>query len=82
MLPTQRMPGFLESSSQTRRTTIDLAEMVRDLGRDFATLAAERHVTLHVAASPGLVLVTDPFAIREALENLLDVLERLLRAHQ
>jgi signal transduction histidine kinase len=61
---------FHAGSGQTRRTRVDLAAMVGDVGRDFATLAAERHATLHVMAGPGLVLTADPFAIREALENL------------
>ena len=50
--------------------TLDLAEIVEDLGQSYQPVAEDRSVTLEFAAEPGLEVVADPGLLLEAVANL------------
>ena len=49
---------------------VDLADVVREVAAEFSGSAAERDLTLDAAAPPGLWVVGDRVALRQALHNL------------
>jgi len=56
---------------------VDLAEVVADATAELATPASARHLQLDVSAPPGVVVIGDGVALRQALGNLLGNAVRL-----
>jgi signal transduction histidine kinase len=56
---------------------VDLAPLVREAADEFAVPAAQRHLSIDVAAPPQLVISGDRVALRQAVSNLLGNAVRL-----
>ncbi len=53
------------------RVPVDLAHLVAEVSADYGAVAGAKSVVIHPILSPGLELVGDPIALRQALGNLL-----------
>lgn len=76
---TTRMTNLVEDLLATARrsaqayadTDVDLADVAREAGEEFAALAARHDLSLRYHLEPGLTLIGDHDALRRAVGNLL-----------
>ena len=61
---------FRDHAPRAGRSVVDLADLAREMGRDYSAVAARRGVALHVVASDGITVVADRDALRRAFDNL------------
>lgn len=82
---TNRMSHLVEDLLATARrsasaladTDVDLSEVAREAGEEFAVLAASRGVTVSYALTPAQLVIGDHDALRRAVANLLSNAVRL-----
>jgi signal transduction histidine kinase len=82
---TTRMTNLVEDLLATARrsagaypdTDVDLADVAREAGEEFAALAAGRGLSLRYRLEPGLTVIGDHHALRRAIGNLLSNAVRL-----
>lgn len=82
---TTRMTGLVEDLLATARraapayadSDVDLSEVAREAGEEFAPLAAARQISLEYGLAPRLTVVGDRDALRRAVGNLLSNAVRL-----
>ncbi len=60
-----------DRTSETARTPVDLGDIARELGRDYAALGLRRGISIQVAAPAGTVVPADREALKRALANLI-----------
>lgn len=60
-----------KGSTVREMVPLDLSSLVTDAGDEFRVPAETRRLTIDVAATPGLHVVGDPVALKQALANLL-----------
>jgi signal transduction histidine kinase len=60
-----------DHARQTARTAVDLADLARELGRDYEAIASRRGVSIQVAARSGVLVLADRDALKQALANLM-----------